>query len=220
MISTLSNGRRRLISPSACAGVEMWRAKRRATAAREPLERTRQRQERDAVLSGSLLPFGNAGDQRSLPRKGRRDRLFQRCHWNDWHMQVRTSAGSRGSQATPSALRRKLFFGICTHADSRGGYERVRTNEVLQAPPPLSMHSVQSWVHCGGKRALGMAFIRPRTNLDVRVEVRNDHRLAILRQRLLPTLKADEPVCQRPVQVRHRSQDRLAKCTPGRSLVR
>ena len=118
---------------------------------------------------------------------------------NDWHTQVRTSAGSRGSQATPSALRRKLFFGICTNANSRGGYERVRTNEVLQAPQPLSMHSVQSWVHCEGKPALGMAFIRPRTNLDVRVEVRNDHRLTLLRQRLLPTLKADEPVCQRRV---------------------
>jgi uncharacterized membrane protein YeiH len=48
-------------------------------------------------------------------------------------------AGSRGSQATPSALRRKLFFGICTHADSRGGYERVRTNEVLQAPQPMAI---------------------------------------------------------------------------------
>ena len=125
VISTLSNGPRRLISPSACAGVEIWRAKRRATATQEPLERTRQRQERDAVLSGSLLPFGNAGDQRSLPRKGRRIRLFRRCRGRTTGTRsyARTSAGSRGSQATPSALRRKLFFGICTN---RGLSRRLR----------------------------------------------------------------------------------------------
>lgn len=68
---------------------------------------------------------------------------------NDWHTQVRTSAGSRGSQATPSALRRKLFFGICTNANSRGGYERVRTNEVLQAPQPLSIHSKEAGCTAG-----------------------------------------------------------------------